>query len=166
MFQQGDLIVYGRTGVCRVDGIEAWKGQDYYVLSPLYQTCSIKIPVDGKAFMRPVISREAADELIDSMPEVEIQPCENMAMRKLTEYYQSFLGNRECRELVELTTALYAKKKAAQREKRKFGVVDERFLKEGENLLFGELAVALDLNVEDVPGYIENRLRLGEPASV
>lgn len=166
MFQQGDLIVYGRTGVCRVEQIEEWKGQDYYVLSPLYQTCSIKTPVDGKAFMRPVISRQEADELIDSMPMVEVQPCEDLAMRKLTEYYQSFLSNRECRELVALTAALYAKKKAAQREKRKFGVVDERFLKEGETLLFGELAVALDLTVEEVPGYIEKRLRLGKPASV
>ena len=46
------------------------------------------------------------------------------------------------------------------REKRKFGAVDERFLREGEALLFGELAVALDIAPEAVPAYIQARLEL------
>lgn len=166
MFQQGDMIVYGRTGVCRVESIEKEKDQDYYVLSPLYQKCSIKLPVEGKVFMRPVVTRQEAEELIDGIPGVEAQPCESMALRKQTEYYQSFLANRACEKLVELTVSLHAKKKNAEREKRKFGVVDERYLKEGEALLFGELAVALDIPPEDVRGYIEERLRAGEPAGV
>lgn len=158
MFQKGDLIVYGRTGVCRVECIERQKDQDYYVLSPLYQKCSIKLPVGGKAFLRPVVTRQEAEELIDGMPGVEAQPCENMALRKQTEYYQTFLANRECEKLVELTVSLRAKKRSAQREKRKFGVVDERYLKEGETLLFGELAVALEIPPEEVRGYIQDRL--------
>ncbi len=158
MFQPGDLIVYGRTGVCRVAAIESVKGQDFYVLTPLYQNCSIKTPVDGKVFIRPVITREEADELIDMIPEIDAQPCENKALRELTEHYQSFLIRHECKDLVELTMSIYAKKKAAEREKRKFGVVDERFLREGEALLFGELAAALDIPVDEVPGYIARRL--------
>jgi len=158
MFQPGDLIVYGRTGVCRVEGIEEYKGQAFYVLSPLYQNCDIKTPVDGKVFMRPVITREEADELIDMIPQVEAQPCESKALRELTEHYQSLLNCHECKDLVELTMSIYAKKKAAEKEKRKFGVVDERFLREGEALLYGELAAALDIPVDEVPGYIACRL--------
>ena len=158
MFQPGDLIVYGRTGVCRVERIESWKEQDYYVLNPLYQSCSIKTPVEGKVFMRPIVTREEADELIDEIPTMEARPFESRVLRELTEHYQSFLTNHACRDLVELTKSLYAKRRAAQQEKRKFGVVDERFLKEGEELLFGELSAALEIPPAEVPGYIGRRL--------
>ncbi len=158
MFQPGDLIIYGRTGVCKVEAIETVKGQDFYVLDPLQQNCSIRTPVDGKVFIRPVITREEADALIDMIPQMEAQPFENKALRELTEHYQSFLTRHECKDLVELTMSIYAKKKAAEREKRKFGVVDERFLREGETLLYGELSAALGIPAEEVPDYIAQRL--------
>ena len=158
MFRPGEKIVYGRTGVCLVEEIECWKGQDYYVLKPLFQSCCIKLPVNGKAFMRPIVSGAEADALIDAMPAIEPRLCESRAPREITEFYQTFLANRSCRDLVELTVSLHAKRREAREGKRKFGVVDERILKEGEALLFGELASALSIPMADVPGYIENRL--------
>ena len=41
MFRPGDLIIYGRTGVCRVEKIEEQGGRQYYCLQALYQTCII-----------------------------------------------------------------------------------------------------------------------------
>ena len=58
MFQPGDLIIYGRTGVCRVERIEVQDDRQYYCLQALYQTCMIHAPVNGKVLMRPVLSRE------------------------------------------------------------------------------------------------------------
>lgn len=159
MYQVGDMIVYGRTGVCRVEGIEENKGKKFYALMPLYQSCSILTPVDGKVFMRPVISREEAQELIDALPEMETAPCEGKAMRELTEHYQSSIDTHDCKALAVLTKSIYEKKRVAEREKKKFGAVDERYMKEGEALLFGELAVALDISMEEVKGYIGQRLR-------
>ena len=158
MFEVGDMIVYGRTGVCRVAGIEESRGQKYYALTPLYQSCSILTPVEGKVFMRPVISRAEAEALIDTLPHLEAQPCEGKAMRELTEHYQSSIDSHDCKTLATMTKSIYTKKRLAEREKRKFGAVDERFMKEGEALLFGELAVALDIPMEEVRGYIKNRL--------
>ena len=54
--------------------------------------------------------------------------------------------------------SIHAKKESMQRQKRRFGSVDERFLKQGEDLLFGELAAALDIPREEVPGYIAARV--------
>ena len=158
MFEVGDMIVYGRTGVCRVAGIEENKGQKYYALRPLYQSCSILTPVEGKIFMRPVISRAEAEALIDTLPALEAQPCEGKAMRELTEHYQSFIDSYDCKTLAAMTKSIYTKKRIAQREKKKFGAVDERFMREGEALLFGELAVALDISREEVKDYIGRRL--------
>ena len=57
-----------------------------------------------------------------------------------------------------MTKSIYANRRTAEQEKKKFGAVDERFMKEGEALLFGELAVALELPLERVRGYIDDRL--------
>ena len=52
MFAPGELIYCGRRGVCRVENIEEIDGRPYYHLEPLYYSCTIHTPVDGKVFMR------------------------------------------------------------------------------------------------------------------
>lgn len=164
MYQPGDLVVYGRTGVCRVERIEKQRdGQEFYALTPLYQSCAILTPVEGKVFMRPVLTRQQAEELIDQIPFLRGAPREGAA-RDLTERYQASIATHDCADLVELLTSIYTKKRTAEKEKRKFGAVDERFMQEGEALLHGELAVALDIPVEEVPGYIGKRVKEREAA--
>ena len=61
MYEIGALVMYGRTGVCRVADISRQEGQDYYTLKPLFQSCDIYTPVESeKVFIRPSISREEA----------------------------------------------------------------------------------------------------------
>lgn len=158
MFQPGDLIVYGRTGVCRVERIEKEKGQEYYVLSPLYQNCSIMTPVNGKVFMRPILTKEEAEGLVELIPAMTAEP-EGRVLRELTEHYQASIATHDVKDLIELTMSVYAKKQQVQRNKKKFGAVDERFVKEGEELLFGELAAALGIPVKEVPQYIKKRVK-------
>ena len=158
MYQPGELVIYGRTGVCRVERVDRRDGQDFYALTPLYQNCDIYAPVNGKVFMRPIVSRKEADELIDNIPAYTSAACEGLPLRELTEHYQAAIATHDCKDLFELTMSIYTKKKTAEREKRKFGAVDERFMKEGEALLFGELAAALDIPVEEVKEYISQRL--------
>lgn len=164
-YQVGDLILYGGTGVCRVADIQARTGgrgepeRLYYDLEPLYQSCTIATPVDnGKIFMRPIISREEAERLIDEIPNVEAEAYHNKAMRELTQHYEAALKTYDCRDLVELTMSIYAKKQDVESKKRKFGALDERFLHRAEELLFGELAAALDIKRDEVQRYIEKRL--------
>ena len=73
MFQAGDLVVYGSTGVCRVEGITqpgtsgADRDRQFYLLKPLQQDGVIYTPVDNaKVPMRPVISREEAEARLRS----------------------------------------------------------------------------------------------------
>lgn len=165
MYQTGDLVLYGRTGVCRVERIETRDGQDFYALKPLYQTCDIFAPVEnGKVFMRPIISREEAERIVDLIPGLEVEAYENKAMRELTEHYQASIDTHECEDLVELTMSLYTKRKTAEGQKRKFGAVDEKFMKWGEELLFGELAAALGIGIGEVPEYIARRVEQVEGA--
>ena len=82
MFQPGELLVCGPPGVCRVEEItapdftRADRGRRYYLLRPLHQDGVIYAPVDsGKVAIRPVISREEAETLIDLIPSVRAEVC-------------------------------------------------------------------------------------------
>ncbi|WP_130862114.1 CarD family transcriptional regulator [Bacilliculturomica massiliensis] len=168
MYQIGDLIFYGNTGVCKITDISpqkipgSAKGQLYYTVLPLRQKCVIYSPVEGgRVFMRPIISREEAEQLIDKIPSIQAKACYSPALRQLKEHYEAALNSHDCAELVELTMSIYTKKQELEAQKRKFGSVDEQFMRRAEELLFGELAAALGISESEVPGYIEDRVSRG-----
>jgi len=151
LYQIGDLLVYGRTGVCRVDALNENAAQLYYQLHPLYQNCSISIPVGNtKVFMRPIVSAPEAEELISELPEMEAEPYYNRNLNQLREYYREKLDGYSCLSLALFVLSLYRKRREVQAAGKKFGAVDERFLKEAEDLLCGELAAALDTERDEV----------------
>lgn len=160
MYNIGDLIIYSGEGVCRVEEIGipqisgANKEKKYYTLSPLYRNGKVFTPVEGNVFMRPVISREEAVELIRKMPETEAEVCENRNLRFLSEHYQECIRTHDCIELVKVIKAVYQKRLNANVRGKKLGQIDERFLKRAEDMLYGELAVALDVPRPEVPAYI------------
>ncbi|MGN1002396.1 MAG: CarD family transcriptional regulator [Oscillospiraceae bacterium] len=165
MYQIGELILYGRTGVCRVEAINSVKlrgqagEQLYYTLQPLYQSCSITTPVENpKVFSRPIITRAQAEELIEKIPRMDASPYHNRNLNQLREYYKNQMESLDCEDLILMTISIYKKKQEAIAQKRKFGAVDERFMKEAEDLLFGEFAAALDIDRQSVQSFIEEKV--------
>lgn len=162
MYQPGDMIIYGSTGVCRVKEITRLDfrsgDQLYYALDPLYQDGVIYTPVDTKVFMRPVITKEEAEALIDKIPTMQAAAYHSSVLRELEEHYAGYLKSHDCGDLIELAMSIYAKKQLLTAQRRKFGAVDERFLKRAEDLLDGELAVALGVPKDQVGAYISARV--------
>ena len=54
--------------------------------------------------------------------------------------------------------SIYAKRQQAEAQKRRLGMVDERFMKQAEKMLYGEFSVALGIPYEEVQPYIARRL--------
>lgn len=165
MFKVGDLILYGSTGVCRVTDITTrdFSGADedqlFYILIPLYQNGIISTPINNtKIFMRPIITKDEAETLIDMIPTIRAEAYHGQILQGLTEHYEKSLKTYDCMELVKLTMSIYAKKQYVEQQRRKFGAADERFMKRAEELLFGELAAALDIAKESIPDYIASRI--------
>lgn len=168
MYEIGDLIVYGGEGVCKVESVGVPKlssGQKtasdrmFYTLAPLYRNGKIFTPVDGKTYMRPVISRQEAIDLIRQIPETEAQVYENRNLRFLVEHYQEVISSHECSELVRLIKAVYTKRLNAIKKGKKLGQIDERFMRRAEDMLYGELAVSLNIPRDDVLDYITNAIK-------
>ncbi len=166
MYQIGDLILYGGTGVCRVEDIISRKPgraepeRTYYVLKPLYQTGTITTPVDNnKVFTRPVITRDEAMDLIDQIPNIQAEAYHNQNLQQLENYYRTEMEEHDCLSLLRLTMSAYRKKVEREQKKLKFGAVDRRYMERAENLLYGELAVALGIAKDSVQDFIAHRLQ-------
>ncbi len=164
MYKVGDMILYGRTGVCTVEGVEEklLRGEKtpqlFYSLKPLYQNCSISTPVASKVFSRHIITRDEAEKLIAALPSLEAEPYHNRNLNQLREYYRAKIELYDCFELARLCISIYRKRVDAETQKRKLGAVDERFLKEAEDLLYGELAAVLEIERNQVQRYIHATL--------
>ena len=157
MYEIGQLIVYGNEGVCRVEEIGTPKisgvdkHREYYTLAPIYREGKVFTPVDSKVFMRPVITREEALALIDRIPQMTAQVYENSNLRFLNEHYQQCIQDYTCADLLQLIKDVRAKRRRMAERGKKLGLVDERYMKRAEEMLHGELAIALDMPREQVP---------------
>lgn len=158
-------------GVCRVNDVSVpdfcMPGEQrlYYTLAPLEQTGVIFVPADANAFLRPVLTKDEACRLIDSIPSMRAEACRGGAPQELAQHYSEALSSHDCGDLIELIMSIYARKKHREQEKRKFGAVDKAYMKRAEDLLYGELSVALDIPKDSVQGYIAARVRTLEKAS-
>ncbi len=156
MYEIGELIIYGSEGVCRVRDIGSPDipainpERTYYTLNPVYREGVIYTPVDSPVFMRRVISRPDAERLVEEIPSITETLCEEKNLRFLAERYDQYLQTHNCTELVQLIKGLYQKKQRAASLGKKPAAVDERYMKRAEELLYGELAIVLDVSRESV----------------
>lgn len=164
MFQIGQLILYGNTGVCRVEAIgppqlaAADKTKDYYTLAPLYGEGVIYAPVDSPVFMRPILSREEAMELIHHIPEIQAETFAIRDQRALSEHYRSFFQQHSCEELVHLIKNIYVKGQNLSQLGKKVGSTDQQYLRRATDLLHGELAAALEIPLDEVESFIAKQI--------
>ncbi|MBR3004681.1 MAG: CarD family transcriptional regulator, partial [Lachnospiraceae bacterium] len=156
MFKVGDLIVYGNTGVCRVEeiGIPALAGaaedKKYYTLSPYYgRNSRIYTPCDNdKVVMRPVITKQEARELIGKIKSIGL--LEITDEKKREETYKSVMRGCDCMEFISIIKTIYLRKQERIAEGKKVTANDEKYFNMAEDKLYGELAIALEIDKNKV----------------
>lgn len=160
MMEIGSLVMHETAGVCRIEGETRLEGLpgSYYVLCPLYLSdATFYTPKDSQRVkIRPVMTAQQACELIDQLPHVPPAVFENLNDQKLRS--TAILKSGDSYQLASLTKALYQEQQRRSRQGKRAGVSDTTVLKKAESLLFGELATALDMPLQEVPKYIERHL--------
>lgn len=160
MYLVGEYIVYGTSGVCKVEAIGPMqmsgvnKDKLYYTLAPLYSKGSkVFTPVDNdKVVMRPVLTKEEAEKLIEQIPTIELLWVSDEKSRE--NIYKAALRTCDCREWIKIIKTLYLRKMSRIAEGKKVTVSDGKYLHMAEERLYEELALALDMDKDDVVEYI------------
>lgn len=166
MYEIGDLIFYGNTGVYRVEDIGPLRHirgydpeKDYYRFSSARKGEVTYVPVDTGVYMRPVISREEAEKLLERVPELEERVCDSRDPRVLREHYQKELEVHSCEELFRLIKSVNAKGRQAAKLGKRLGKTDQEYKKRAEQLLREELSAALDLPMDSVQTVLAQALK-------
>ena len=164
MFKKGEYVVCGNNGICKVTDVttlnmtSAPKDRLYYILKPVYaESSTVYIPVDNhKVSIRPALTEKETHDLIAKIPSLELIWVENEKQRELT--YKEFLKQNTCEDYVRIIKTLYLRKQDRLAKGQKSIGLDERYLKQAEDSLYGELAIALGIEKQGVQEYITKEI--------
>lgn len=164
MFAVDDYIIYGNHGVCRVENIGTVslamvdKNKVYYTLRPVYKNeAVVYAPVENpKSAIRPVITKEEAEQLINEIPTLDSVWIGNEKEREMQ--YKAALRTCDCRELIRIIKTLYNRKMDRIKDGKKVTVVDERYFRQAEDQLYGELAFVMCMERSQVSDYLSERI--------
>lgn len=165
MFSIGEKVMYGGTGRLRGGGDHIGEilslSAGKTVLSSAADVPDRHHPDPGgqrQGPHPPVMNRSEAEAVIDAMPTVPAEICTEKNLSALRNYYQKQITSFDSMDLIRLAKSIRAKKIEAEKRQKRIGSTDEKYLRRAEELLFGELAVALEISMDDVPAFIEQRL--------
>lgn len=165
MFEVGDYIIYGNNGVCEVVEIgpiqlsEQSTDKLYYTLEPVYEKGSkVYTPVGNKkVLMRAVISKDEAMDLIDNIPFIDFDL--DLTDKQREKEIKESLRSIDTEEWVKVLKAIYHRKQERLENDKKMTSSDEKFLQEVEDCLYGELSISLDLEKDEIEGFVLNKLK-------
>ena len=160
MYKIGDLVVYGTYGVCEVTNIGPIdlpmidKSKIYYTLTPYYKREDVVYAsVDNDStIMRTVISKKAAKDLVEQIPTIEETVIPSEKEREIT--YKTSIRSCDVKELVAVIKTIYRRRAERIESGKKVTVLDDRYFKQAQEQLFGELAIALDMEKQQVGEYL------------
>ena len=155
MFEKGEYIIYGRSGICKIEDIThlSISGIDqqklYYVLAPLNTRGSrVYFPVDKKdANARRLISEKEAWALLDEIRDIPEIGITNEKLRE--DAYRQALNSCDYRQWVSIIKTLYQRKQMRISRGKKMGTTDERYMKLAEDARSRERAFVMATNTAD-----------------
>lgn len=170
MFNIGELIMYGTNGVCRVDGVtnspfDPEDKREYYVLKPVHDQSNLVIytPVENEnVIMRPLLSREAAEDFIYAIDDIEPIEVENERLRR--DVYREALRTTIPENYVRIVKAVRFRREEFSRSRRRLPDLDIDFEHSAYSCLLGELSAVLGVSRDKMDEMISKKL--GKKATV
>ncbi len=158
MFEIGEYVVYGNKGVCQIKSVGpinmpgVSKDRIYYTMNQVYMRGStIFTPADSDK-LRKVLTASEAQNLIDDIKEIEPDWIKDDKERE--RMYTETLRTADCKALCAMIISLYRRRKQRLANGKKATSTDERYFHAAEDILCGELGIALGIKKEDVKKYI------------
>ena len=155
MYNKGEYVVY-RHDICIIKDIieDKLKGNTYYVMTPVDDdSLIIDIPTENRmGFLRNVISMDDAKRLIERIPAIE--PLKEINEKNLEIKYKEMLNTGKYEDLIKIIKTTYLRNENRINNKKRISEKDSTYFKLAEKYLYNELAISLNMTVEEVKNYI------------
>ena len=133
--------------------------REYYTLKPIYiRDSTILTPIDNdRVVMREVMTKEEAQEFIKGIK--NIGTLDILDERKIDHDYKRALLTCDPSEIVKTIKTIYFRTEERQAEGKKATASDSKYAHIAEDNLYGELAISLDMDKDEVRDYIKLSVR-------
>lgn len=156
MYKVGDLVVYSTHGVCEVIYIGSIdlpmidKNKKYYTLAPITkreQVVYASVENDSST-MRAVLSKKEANTFLKKIPSIEPAVITNEKERE--NFYKGIVRSCDLYKIAGLIKTLLERREERENLGKKVTVLDDKYYRQAENQICGELSVVLDIKKEDI----------------
>lgn len=159
----GDIVMHPSEGICTVEQIEKRlfnaSYSIYYVLKPKLGKSSSKVflPVDrGNTLLRHLLEKSEIDQIICRSIDCPTLWIEDNKQRKKS--FHELLTEGDYVKLIRMISDIHEHTELRVAEGKKPCAADEAILEEAERILHQEFAYVLDLPIEEISGYIKDRM--------
>jgi len=160
MYRQGDFIIYGELGVFTVQKIapldipDASEDDVFYHLMPYMGSGVHYAPVNGNAFMRPIMSAEEISAFVASIPSIAPAVCNDNRFNHVDTFYREMFKQHTNEALVAVIKGLSAR----MVDKKSKSSRAELLVKRARDILYSEISASLGIPVSEVPAYLTEQL--------
>ncbi len=151
MYSIGEYIVHPGQGVCRIEDVVEDPIAVYQLL-PIGQRHPMRIsfPVANEDKLRPVLSRDEAEEIIAQYPTMSVDGFVAKSNALEEEHFKQEIRQGTCRDSVRIVKTFRRRIAETRARNKKPPVVYERILKQASQRSLEELSVALEMSADDV----------------
>ena len=158
MYEVGEYIVHPGQGVCKVEDVIE-NPEVSYMLMPVGTSNPMRIsfPISGENRLRPVLSHDEAQELVDEYTDLSIDDYRSASIALEEQYYRDKIRRGPCLDSVRTVKTFRHRIDEAKANNKRPPVVYERILKQAIERSLEELSIALDMSKDDIVSLFESR---------
>lgn len=153
MYKSGDVVVYGRD-VYRIKDVKDnyLFNKTYYIMNPIDDDSLVtSVPVDTTSYLRDVITKEEAEELIAKISFIEIVQASD---RDIEYEYKQLLRENTLEGLITIIKTTYMRNMMRQNQNKRISEKGGQYFNRAERQLYNELSISLHLTVDDTKRYV------------
>ncbi len=164
MFQVGDLMVYGNNGVCRVEAIERSPLDEkddrlFYRLHPTHDNANlviytpVELPEGSTMTMRPLISRERAEEVLAGLSKIE--PVVVPQEKKRRDCYREVMADFCPEGCLSIIKSVAIRRREFMRTRRRLPDIDNDFERMARICFYGEIGHILGIPRDELEARVK-----------
>ena len=158
MYEVGEYIVHPGQGVCKVEDVIE-NPEVSYMLMPVGTSNPMRIsfPISGENRLRPVLSHDEAQELVDEYTDLSIDDYRSASIALEEQYYRDKIRRGTCLDSVRTVKTFRHRIDEAKANNKRPPVVYQRILKQAIERTLEGLSFALDMSKDDIVSLFESR---------
>ena len=157
MFQVGDAVSYGTSGVCTIAEKKkvclAGQPCECYILKPVYdRTMKICVPCNSQVLLERMRTLPSKEEILELLQEPAPEHNNDPEVRK--ERYRQTLQSGDRHALLRMIRDIYTERRHRHAMGKQLSSYEDSALREAQHILHSEVAYTMGIEPQEVPEFI------------